>query len=401
MAALARPTLERPNGRRNHFDIIGKSPQIEELRRTIALVAQTNVSVLITGERGTGKELVARAIHRESTRHVAKFVAVNCAAIPAELVESELFGHVKGSFTGAIKDRKGKFQLAHQGTLFLDEIGDMPLTTQAKLLRALELGEFETVGGSDLVSVDVRIISATNKDLQREIAERRFREDLYDRLNVVEISVLPLRERLEDLALLVEYFLRKFNEENAKAVEISREAMRRIEAVAPNLSGNIRSLKALIERAAVFADTGCILPDNRAFSLNHKRAPAPVTIPLTTGAVTEESIREAIRRYGPFKFILHEGKRTGFPRRIAEIIANAHELKGTSQIEAFMASSGLDLHKLIKDERRTLMLNVLSRKLTGKQLAKELGIEQSTILYHAKRLGIKVTAAVTHGIAQV
>ena len=285
MAALARPTLERPNGRRNHFDIIGKSPQIEELRRTIALVAQTNVSVLITGERGTGKELVARAIHRESTRRVAKFVAVNCAAIPAELVESELFGHVKGSFTGAIKDRKGKFQLAHQGTLFLDEIGDMPLTTQAKLLRALELGEFETVGGSDLVSVDVRIISATNKDLQREIAERRFREDLYDRLNVVEISVLPLRERLEDLALLVEYFLRKFNEENAKAVEISREAMRRIEAVAPNLSGNIRSLKALIERAAVFADTGCILPDNRAFSLNHKRAPAPVTIPLTTGAV--------------------------------------------------------------------------------------------------------------------
>ena len=395
MAALARPTLERPNGRRNHFDIIGKSPQIEELRRTIALVAQTNVSVLITGERGTGKELVARAIHRESTRHVAKFVAVNCAAIPAELVESELFGHVKGSFTGAIKDRKGKFQLAHQGTLFLDEIGDMPLTTQAKLLRALELGEFETVGGSDLVSVDVRIISATNKDLQREIAERRFREDLYDRLNVVEISVLPLRERLEDLALLVEYFLRKFNEENAKAVEISREAMRRIEAVAPNLSGNIRSLKALIERAAVFADTGCILPDNRAFSLNHRRAPAPVTTPSVASAVTEESIREAIRRYGPFKFILHEGKRTGFPRRIAEIIANAHELKGTSQIEAFMASSGLDLHRLIKDERRTLMLNALSRKLTGKELAKELGITDKTILYHARKLGIRVTAAVT------
>ncbi len=389
-----------PNGKRNHLDIVGRSPQIEELRRTISRVATTNVSVLITGERGTGKELVARAIHRESLRRVARFVAVNCAAIPAELVESELFGHVKGSFTGAIKDRKGKFQLAREGTLFLDEIGDMPLTTQAKLLRVLELGEFEAVGGSELLFADVRIVSATNKDLEKEIADRKFREDLYDRLNVVEISVLPLRERLEDLPLLVEYFLRKFNEENRKEVEISREALLRIEALAPNLAGNIRSLKALIERAAVFADTGCILPDNRAFSLNHRSVATPVATPVRApGVVNEESIREAIRKYGPFKFTLHESKRTKFPRRIAERIADAHGV-AVGQIQSFLAASGSDLRKLIKDERRSLMLNALARKLTGKQLADELGITQSTVKYHADRLGIRISAAVTHGIAE-
>ncbi len=230
--------------------ITGESGVVHQLRETIERVAPTQATVLITGENGTGKELVARAIHHFSSRKTRPLVEVNCAAIPEDLIESELFGHEKGAFTGANERRRGRFDLANDGTLFLDEIGDMSLKTQAKILRILEEQRFERVGGSKTIQVDVRIIAATNKDLQREIDEGWFREDLYYRLNVIPVDVPPLRERTEDIPLLVEDFLEEFAQEG-------KSARKRIaEEVIPVLQkypwpGNVRELKNFIERLVI------------------------------------------------------------------------------------------------------------------------------------------------------
>ncbi len=230
--------------------ITGESGVVHQLRETIERVAPTQATVLITGENGTGKELVARAIHHFSSRKTRPLVEVNCAAIPEDLIESELFGHEKGAFTGANERRRGRFDLANDGTLFLDEIGDMSLKTQAKILRILEEQRFERVGGSKTIQVDVRIIAATNKDLKREIDEGWFREDLYYRLNVIPVDVPPLRERTEDIPLLVEDFLEEFAQEG-------KSARKRIaEEVIPVLQkypwpGNVRELKNFIERLVI------------------------------------------------------------------------------------------------------------------------------------------------------
>lgn len=230
--------------------ITGESGVVHQLRETIERVAPTQATVLITGENGTGKELVARAIHHFSSRKTRPLVEVNCAAIPEDLIESELFGHEKGAFTGANERRRGRFDLANDGTLFLDEIGDMSFKTQAKILRILEEQRFERVGGSKTIQVDVRIIAATNKDLQREIDEGWFREDLYYRLNVIPVDVPPLRERTEDIPLLVEDFLEEFAQEG-------KSARKRIaEEVIPVLQkypwpGNVRELKNFIERLVI------------------------------------------------------------------------------------------------------------------------------------------------------
>ncbi len=232
------------------LEIIGTSYVIQEIKEFIKIVAPTNTSVLITGESGTGKELVARAIHKESPRSMNPFVEVNCAAIPEELIESELFGHEKGSFTGAIQKRRGKFDLANGGTIFLDEIGDMSLKTQAKILRIIEEKKFERVGGSKPVEVDVRIIAATNKNLEEEIRKGNFREDLYYRLNVIPIHIKPLRERKEDIPVLVEYFLSKICSENGRdKKEITKDA---IDILCNyNWPGNVRELRNLIERLVI------------------------------------------------------------------------------------------------------------------------------------------------------
>ena len=195
--------------------ITGNTTIVRQLQETIERVAPTHATVLITGENGTGKELVARAIHHLSPRNTRPLVEVNCAAIPEDLIESELFGHEKGAFTGANERRRGRFDLANHGTLFLDEIGDMSLKTQAKILRILEEQRFERVGGSKIIQVDVRIIAATNKELKREIDEGWFREDLYYRLNVIPVQVPPLRDRVEDIPLLVEDFLEEFAQEGS------------------------------------------------------------------------------------------------------------------------------------------------------------------------------------------
>jgi len=239
--------------------ITGNTSIIRQLQETIERVAPTHATVLITGENGTGKELVARAIHHLSPRNTRPLVEVNCAAIPEDLIESELFGHEKGAFTGANERRRGRFDLANHGTLFLDEIGDMSLKTQAKILRILEEQRFERVGGSKIIQVDVRIIAATNKELKREIDEGWFREDLYYRLNVIPVQVPPLRDRVEDIPLLVEDFLEEF------AQESSLTKKRIGDDVLPVLQkypwpGNVRELKNFIERLVILVPEDIIEP---------------------------------------------------------------------------------------------------------------------------------------------
>jgi len=228
-------------------EIIGQSQAIQQVREKLRLVAPTSASVLITGENGTGKELVARALHYLSPRSHRLFVEVNCAAIPEDLIESELFGHEKGAFTGATGRRQGKFDLAHEGTLFLDEIGDMSLKTQAKILRILEEQRFERVGGSRPIQVDVRIVAATNKTLEVEIARGTFREDLYHRINVIPLHVPPLRERREDIPLLSQHFLQEVARENQAPLKTLTSRALEVLVDQP-WPGNVRELKNFIWR---------------------------------------------------------------------------------------------------------------------------------------------------------
>jgi two-component system nitrogen regulation response regulator NtrX len=236
----------------SRYEIVGTSYAIRALIAQIETVAPTTARVLITGENGTGKELVAQALHKQSPRAERPFIEVNCAAIPSELIESELFGHVKGSFTGAISDRAGKFEQANTGTLFLDEIGDMSLAAQAKVLRVLQDGEVTRIGGSKRVTVDVRVLAATNKRLEDEIAAGRFREDLYYRLNVVPLVVPPLRDRREDIPLLVTYFLDVLSrEEGAPPRPIEVDALERLRQF--DWPGNVRELRNTIERVLILS----------------------------------------------------------------------------------------------------------------------------------------------------
>ncbi|HLC41527.1 MAG TPA: sigma-54 dependent transcriptional regulator, partial [Methylomirabilota bacterium] len=237
--------------------LIGESAAIREVRRQISLAAPTQGRVLIHGENGSGKELVARAIHRLSARRDQPFVEVNCAAIPEALIESELFGHEKGAFTGAIARRRGKFELAHGGTIFLDEIGDMTLSTQAKVLRVLEEQTFERLGGKETVRVDVRVIAASNKNLHELIAAGSFRDDLFYRLNVIPIEVPPLRKRQEDIPLLVDYFIRMLSEQNGKPPKIiTAEALAHF--INYEWPGNVRELKNMVERLVIMTPSHTI-----------------------------------------------------------------------------------------------------------------------------------------------
>ena len=243
-----------------HFDnIVGKAPAMQGIFERIKTIAPTNSSVLLTGESGTGKELLAHVIHYSSPRRNKPFIKVSCASLSDGVLESELFGHEKGAFTSAFAQRKGRFELADQGTLFLDQIGDIPLSTQAKLLRVLQAMEFERVGGTETIRVDVRLISATNQDLEKAIGEERFREDLFYRLNVVPIHIPPLRERKEDIPLVASHFLRIFSKEVHKSVDgISDEALNLM--VSYRWPGNVRELRNYMERAVVLCETDVIQP---------------------------------------------------------------------------------------------------------------------------------------------
>ena len=247
------------------YEMIGSSTALADIQTILEKIAPTDTRVLITGPNGTGKELVAHGIHEQSSRAKNAFIEVNCAAIPSELIESELFGHVKGAFTSAVKDRKGKFENAHGGTLFLDEIGDMPLNAQAKVLRALQEGRITPVGSEKSISVDVRILAATNKNLDLEINEGRFREDLFHRLSVINIKVPSLNERKEDIPELVSHFVKLLSEQEGIVPRaFALEAILALQAL--NYSGNIRQLRNLVERLLILGGEVISAEDVRRFA---------------------------------------------------------------------------------------------------------------------------------------
>jgi two-component system response regulator HydG len=302
--ALRHQQLEKENiflreqlkGRFDFSNIIGQSAMMLQLFETMSLVAPSDATVLITGDSGTGKEIIASAIHQNSLRHEKPLIKVNCAALPETLLESELFGHERGAFTGAQSRRQGRFQLAHGGTIFLDEIAEMAPSTQAKILRVLQEREFEPLGGSSTVKVDARVIAATNKDLKSEIKEGRFREDLYFRVNVVMLNVPPLRERREDIPLLADFFLRQYAEKNHQLIKgftpLAADLLMRY-----HWPGNVRELENVIERAVIMARGDVITPGEYPETLRSLEPDLKKTgIDLTPGRSLKAVEKEMILR---------------------------------------------------------------------------------------------------------
>jgi two-component system nitrogen regulation response regulator NtrX len=281
---LRKKTLEK-------HSITGNSPTIRALKKQIAVAAPTNAWILITGENGTGKELVARTVHQMSHRADKPLIDVNCAAIPDELIESELFGHEKGAFTGATTKKRGKFEIANGGTIFLDEIGDMSFKTQAKILRILQEQKFERVGGTRTLTVDVRVIAASNKDLEEEIEKGTFRDDLYYRLNVIPIEVPPLRNRTDDIPLLVETFLKGFHKEGCGDLRtMTPEAIKHLQAYP--WPGNVRELKNLVERMAIMTESKVIDAADIPHSYKRKGPVVP-----DDGMLGADSLKEAKKQF--------------------------------------------------------------------------------------------------------
>jgi len=298
--ALAHLDLHEENNRlrdavRSRFEIVGSSYAIRAVTEKIERVGRTLARVLITGENGTGKELVARAVHAQSPRAQAPFVEVNCAAIPSELIESELFGHMKGSFTGAVADRAGKFEQANGGTLFLDEVGDMSLSAQAKVLRVLQDGVVTRIGGSKPIQVDVRVLSATNKNVEAEIAAGHFREDLYYRLNVVPIHVPSLRERREDIPLLVGHFVEQLTGPGGLAARaMSDEAVARLSQL--DWPGNVRELRNTIERLLILSNGPRITADDVDRLVGRRAEGGEATLGSLLDVPTFEEFKHAAER---------------------------------------------------------------------------------------------------------
>lgn len=307
---LAGENLRLRKESESRFAMIGGGPALKEVREVISRVAPTNARVLITGENGSGKELVARAIHESSPRRAKTFVEVNCAAIPSELIESELFGHMKGSFTGAVTDRAGKFELADEGTLFLDEIGDMSPSAQAKVLRALQEGVITRIGGAKPIQVDVRVIAATNKSLDEEIATGRFREDLFYRLNVVPIQVPPLRDRREDIPSLVDHFVRQLAGGTGVAARTFEPGA--LERLNDRLwPGNVRELRNAVERLLILSPGKTVTA-------------ADVSRLLGEGATTEV-VEGAAAPDGTFEAFKHEAERSFLAAKLREHDWNVSE----------------------------------------------------------------------------
>jgi len=287
-----RALQEELENRKQLNKIIGKSPIMQKIFDVLKQVGPTKASVLITGESGVGKELIADAIHQLSPRAPKAFVKVHCAALSETLLESELFGHEKGAFTGAVNRKRGRFELAHLGSLFLDEIGEINQAVQIKILRVLQEKKFERVWGEDTVEVDVRIIAATNRDLKKEIEEGRFREDLYYRLNVVNLFIPPLRERKEDIPLLIAAFLKEFSEENGKRIN-GLDTKARAALLRYNWPGNIRELRNTLESAVVLAKSDIITPDDLPSHISQEGDEDFVKLPI--GITMNDAEKELIR----------------------------------------------------------------------------------------------------------
>ncbi len=310
-----------------HFDeLIGESRNMAELRENVTRAARARASVLVTGERGTGKELVARAIHRASPRAKASLEKLNCAAVPAELIESELFGHEAGAFTGATKQRRGKFERASNGTLFLDEVGDMPLAMQAKLLRVLQEQEIERVGGHETIKVDVRVVAATNRDLAEACENGAFRADLFDRLNVVPLELPPLRARREDIPLLASFFFDAARRANTRPeVKVDDAAMAAL--ARHSYPGNVRELRNLIERLVILSPDDNIGADDVQRALGMSASPAAVGL-----------YRDGV----PFKVLVEEAERTILEEALAQ---HEHQMAATAR------ALGLERSHLYKKAR--------------------------------------------------
>jgi transcriptional regulator with PAS, ATPase and Fis domain len=291
-------------GKEFHFDnIIGKSKQMKDIFALIPLIAGTTAAVLVMGKSGTGKELIAKAIHFHSQRRDRNFVAINCSALPETLLESEMFGYVRGAFTGADQEKEGLFHEAEKGTVFLDEIGDMSLALQAKLLRVLQEKEYKKVGGTKTIKADVRLITATNKDLRAEMAAGRFREDLYYRINVISIYLPELKERKEDIPLLIQHFINKYNHESKRDIKgISQDALKAL--IDYNWQGNIRELENVIERAIILCNSTEIKPENLPSSMlenhpntfNRNEANSPASLRPSINEAEKTQIQEALDR---------------------------------------------------------------------------------------------------------
>jgi two-component system nitrogen regulation response regulator GlnG len=334
------------------FNIIGTSASMQRVYKTIGQVVDTQATILIQGESGTGKELVAKTIHYNSSRWNQPFVAINCAAIPRELLESELFGHERGAFTGALDRRIGKFELAEGGTLFLDEVGDIPLELQTKLLRVLQDREYSRVGGRETLRADVRILAATNQDLEKAVKEKRFREDLYFRLKVIPIHLPPLRDRRGDIPLLIGYFIEKINREMGIQISgVSPEAQKLLEE--HSWPGNVRELENMLIRAAVLASGPILFPKD--FSLQNRTAPA-------TLEVDELSLEELLR----------------------------HKLK-----DYFQRTAGVEvdnLYSLVIERIERPLIELTLKKTRGNQIraAEILGINRNTLRKKIADLGIEL-----------
>jgi two-component system, NtrC family, response regulator AtoC len=336
------PEERQEGAARRYTEIIGRGRQMQELQQVIAKVADAPSTVLIQGESGTGKELVATALHETSSRRDRPFIKINCAAIPRELVEAELFGFEKGAFTGAVQSKPGRFELADGGTLFLDEIGEIPVEMQVKLLRAIQESEFERVGGVKTTRVEVRLVAATSRDLTRETAAGRFREDLYYRLNVVPIHLPPLRERREDIPLLVEHFRQKYNARLRKNVErIEDDALACLAAYA--WPGNIRELENVLERTILFAEGPRIGAGDLPASLRKQPAEAPAA---------EAQVAAASGPPGPLKEIV-KGQVQAIER---DLIVRGLEVTGGNVTRTA---------KLLKISRKSLQMKMKEFGLRG------------------------------------
>jgi two-component system nitrogen regulation response regulator GlnG len=344
--------------------IIGRSAPMQEVFKTIGQLAGSNATALITGESGTGKELVARAIYHHSKRSESTFLAINCAAIPENLLESELFGHEKGAFTGATAQRIGKFEQCDGGTIFLDEIGDMTLATQAKILRVLQSGSFERVGGNQAIKVDVRVIAATHKRLEQAVAAREFREDLFYRLNVVRIHIPPLRDRREDIPLLINYFLKKFAQaQNRSPKSILPAAVEMLERF--HWPGNVRELENVVQRATVMAKGDVILLGD-----------FPAVIVSGVGAIADKTPLSAI----PATAVPAEEK----PSDIGAISKTLFQ----------WAKEQGNLKILPAVERELIIQALLETKGNQVQAAKLLGITRATLRKRVEKFHIKQALAI-------
>lgn len=341
-------SVSKPN-----FDgIVGKSERMKDVFSLIEKILDNNSTILIFGESGTGKELIAKAIHYNSSRSDKPLIAVNCGAIPEDLLESELFGHEKGSFTGAIKTRIGRFELANGGTIFLDEIGDMSPTLQVKLLRVLQEQEFERVGGMKSLKVDVRVIAATHRDIEKAVESNRFREDLYYRLNVIPISIPPLRERKSDIPLLVNHFLSKCNRIKNRNVEgFSDNAMECLREY--TWPGNVRELENIVERVVILKGTGIVQPAD---------------------------LPEKVRKGNGSAAALHTAD---------ERLVIPDDTAAESLSPVCIPDSGIDLNKMVEDFENRLIMEALKKSEWNKARAAELlGIKRTTLIEKLKKKGI-------------